>query len=73
VHDQEFYPISERYEGASIVLSDLGFMSAETMPANLKLCAKGTWNDRMLVETAFSMVTVVCGLKRIHHRLSQYI
>jgi hypothetical protein len=73
VHDQEFYPLIERYEGASIVLSDLGFISAQAMPANLKLCAKGTWNDRMLVETAFSMVTVVCGLKRLHHRLGQYI
>jgi hypothetical protein len=72
-HDQEFHPIIERYAGQTIVLSDLGFISADSLPANLKLCGKGTWNERMCVETAFSMVTVVCDLKRIHHRLSQYI
>lgn len=73
IHDQEFYPLIERYLDRTIVLSDLGFISAGALPANLKLCAKGTWNDRMLVETALSMVTVVCGLKHLHHRLSRYI
>lgn len=72
-HDQEFHPLIERYDGQTIVLSDFGFISAESVPANLKLCEKGTWNERMRVETALSMVTVVCGLKHIHHRLSQYI
>jgi hypothetical protein len=72
-HDQEFYPMIERYDGQTIVLSDLGFISADSIPANLKLCEKGTWNERMRVETALSMVTVVCGLKRMHHRLSSYI
>jgi hypothetical protein len=27
----------------------------------------------MCVETALSMVTVICDLKRIHHRVSHYI
>jgi hypothetical protein len=27
----------------------------------------------MFVETAFSMVTIVCGLKRIRHRLAPYV
>ena len=43
------------------------------MPDNLKLCKKGTWNERMFVETALSMVTIICDLKRIHHRLADYI
>ncbi|MGH2482170.1 MAG: transposase [Ktedonobacteraceae bacterium] len=72
-HDQEFHHIIERYDGKTIVLSDLGFNSAGSLPGNLKLCEKGTWNERMRVETALSMVSVVCGLKHIHHRLSQYI
>jgi hypothetical protein len=72
-HDQEFHPIIERYAGQTIVLSDLGFRKKEGIPENLKLCAKGTWNDRMRVETSFSMVTVICDLKRIHHRMSEYI
>jgi hypothetical protein len=45
----------------------------EGIPDNYKLCAKGTWNERMCVETALSMVTVVCDLKRIHHWISHYI
>jgi hypothetical protein len=73
IHDQEFHSIIERYNGQTIVLSDFGFNSADSLPDNLKLCAKGTWNDRMRVETALSMVTVVCGLKHMHHRLSEYI
>jgi hypothetical protein len=72
-HDQEFHPLIERYDGKTIVLSDLGFISAGNIPGNLKLCEKGTWNERMRVETALSMVTVVCGLKHIHHRLTRYI
>jgi hypothetical protein len=72
-HDQHFHPLIQRYDGQSIVLSDLGFRSAQGIPANLKLCAKGTWNERMTVETALSMLTVVCDLKRIRHRLPPYI
>jgi len=72
-HDQAFHPLIERYDGQTIVLGDLGFRSKQGIPANLKLCAKGTWNERMTVETALSMVTVVCDLKRIRHRLRPYI
>ena len=39
----------------------------------MKLCKKGTWNERMCVETALSMVTQVCDLKRIRHRVMDYI
>jgi hypothetical protein len=72
-HDQQFHPLIEGYEGQTIVLSDLGFRCKEGIPPNLKLCPKGSWNDRMKVETALSMVTVVCDLKRIRHRLRPYI
>ena len=73
VHDQHFHPLIERVNGESIVLADYGFRSVKGVPDNCNLCAKGTWNDRMAVETALSMVTVVCDLKRIHHRLSPYV
>lgn len=71
--DQHFHPLVARFAGQTITLSDLGFRSKDGIPDNLKLCAKGTWNERMLVETAFSMVTVVCDLKRIHHRVDAYM
>jgi hypothetical protein len=73
IHDQEFHPIIERYEGRTIALGDLGFISNGSVPGNLKLCEKGTWNERMCVETALSMVTVVCDLKHMYHRVSSHI
>lgn len=79
-HDQTFHPLIECFDGQTVMLSDLGFRAAEGIPENLKLCAKGSWNERkvpcetgMVVETALSMVTVVYDLKRIRHRLTAYI
>src|SRR5712691_8248768 len=40
--------------------------------ANLKLCQRGEWQDRMLVETVRSMLTVVCHCKRVMHRVWEY-
>ncbi len=73
VHDQHFLPLLKPFEGQTIVLADSGFRDKNSVPENLKLCPKGTWNERMVVETALSMVTVVCGLKRLHHRARAYL
>ncbi len=73
VHDSHFHPVVEPYLEQTIVLADWGFRSTQHMPANLKICKKGTWNERMCAETALSMVTLVCDLKRIRHRLEDYI
>jgi hypothetical protein len=35
----------------------------------MKLCKRGTWNVRMVVETVLSMLTVVCHFKRVIHRV----
>ena len=71
--DKAFHPLVEPFVGETIVLADCGFRSAFGIPENVKLCPKGTWNERMVVETALSMVTVVCDLKRIRHRRATYI
>ncbi len=68
VADKVFLPMVVPYEDQTIVLADVGFKNAEGIPANLKLCPRGTWNERMLVETALSLVTMVCGLKKVFHR-----
>lgn len=73
VHDQTFLPLVQHQAGRSIVLSDLGFKRKLGMPSNLKLCPRGTWNERMLIETVFSLVTTVCHLKKIFHRTMRYI
>ena len=48
--------------------SDTAFHAAEGDPRNLKLCPRGEWQDRMLVETVLSMLTLVCHLKKMMHR-----
>ena len=50
------------------VLSDTGFHATAGDPANLKLCPRGEWEDRMLVETVLSMLTLVCHFKKVMHR-----
>lgn len=71
--DQEFHPLAETLHEDSIVLADLGFRCQDGIPLNLKLCPKGTWNDRMVIETIFSMLTVVCKAKKLHHRVPTYL
>ncbi len=55
-----------------IVLTDRGFHAKTGDPANRKVCQRGTWNVRMLVETVLSMLTTVCHCKTMHHRVWAY-
>ncbi len=73
VYDKHFHPVLAPFIGQTIVLADFGFRDKNGVPENLKLCKKGTWNERMCVETVLSMVTLVCDLKRIRHRVAAYI
>jgi hypothetical protein len=66
--DTAFHPLIETFEQEMIVLSDSAFHAKEGDPANLKLCDRGTWNTRMLVETVLSMIHGVCHLKKVAHR-----
>jgi len=71
--DQDFNDEIANLEGQTITLTDLGFRCKAGVPDNIKLCPKGTWNERMIIETAFSMLTVVCHMKKIFHRVAAYI
>jgi len=66
--DTAFHPLIEAFEDEMSVLSDEGFHAKEGDPRNLKLCRRGTWSTRMLVETVLSMLTGVCHLKKVLHR-----
>ena len=68
VADNTFQWLIRHVDGRMIVLSDTGFHAAEGDPTNLKLCQRGEWEDRMLVETVLSMLTLVCHLKKVMHR-----
>src|SRR5712692_6161090 len=68
VADNTFQWLIRQCEEQMIVLSDTGFHAAEGDPSNLKVCQRGEWQDRMLVETVLSMLTLVCHLKKVMHR-----
>jgi hypothetical protein len=42
-------------DGRMIVFSDTGFHAAEGDPSNLKVCQRGEWEERMLVETVLRL------------------
>jgi hypothetical protein len=71
--DKDFNPLAAYFADESIVLTDLGFRDAKGIPPNLKPCSKGTWNERMIIETTFSMLTQVCDTKKFFHRLPDYL
>jgi hypothetical protein len=72
VPDNTFQWLIRQVDGRMIVLSDTSFHAAEGDPANLKLCPRGEWQDRMLVETVLSLLTVVCHCKKVMHRGWEY-
>jgi hypothetical protein len=57
----------------SLSCSDTAFHAAEGDPTNLKLCQRGEWEDRMVVETVLSMLTLVCHFKKVMHRGWAYV
>jgi hypothetical protein len=71
--DQDFLPLVALVQADGVVLSDLGFRCKAGVPDNLKLCLKGTWNDRMMIETTFSLLTVVCQAKKMFHRTAAHL
>lgn len=72
VSDQSFLPLVERVSEKMIVLADTGFRRAKDQPENLKICRRGEWNDRMLIETVFSLLSQVCKLKHLRQRVWAY-
>ncbi len=71
-HDSTFHPLVTRFAERMVVFADTTFGRKEGNPSNLKVCARGTWNDRMLIETTFSMLTQVCYTKKAAHRVWRY-
>lgn len=55
-------------DSADINLTDQGFRKKEGIPSSFKICTKGSWNERMLIETLFSLWTRICNMKKSFHR-----
>ena len=67
-----FQPLIAQFDGQMIILTDTGFHAKTGDPVNLKVCLRGTWNRRMLVETVLSMLTTVFHCKKMGHRVWAY-
>ena len=62
-------PFTEKQE--QIYLTDKGYRKQELYggtPPTFKICASGTWNERMWIERLFSLWTRICGMKHSFHR-----
>lgn len=70
--DHTFQPLIRQCAERMIVLRDTAFHAAAGDPVNLKLCQRGEWNDRMLIETVLSMLTVISHFKKVLHRVWEY-
>src|SRR5207237_5298296 len=65
VAENTFQELIRQCAAQMIVLSDTTFHATKGDPSNLKLCERGAWEDRMLVETVLSMLTVVLHCKKV--------
>ena len=69
VHDTLFQPLIEVFKNRMVILGDTGFHAREGDPPDLKVCPRGTWNDRMPIETVYSMLTLISHTKKMMHRV----
>ena len=64
--------ITERNAKNMVVFVDEGFVKKDWHPDNFRICKRGEWNTRMIVETVLSMLTLVCHFKKVMHRKWEY-
>jgi hypothetical protein len=68
VADTTLQGLIRQCDAQMIILSDSAFHTAEGDPANLKLGRRREGEDRILVETVLSMLTLVCHVTKVMHR-----
>ncbi len=68
VADNAFGELIADFQDTMVILTDMAFHRAEGDPPNQKACKRGTWNVRMMIETALSLLTRVVGLKQVSQR-----
>lgn len=67
-----FQHLVDKFKHDSVIFSDTGFTKQDWHPTNLRLCQRGQWNVRMLIETVLSMLTYVCKFKQMSHKVWLY-
>jgi len=72
VYDATFQPLIEQFADEMVVLTDTNFHAKAGDPPNMKVCPRGTWNVRMIVEQVLAMLTTICHFKKVSHRVWEY-
>ena len=67
-----FQEVAERNAVKMAIFTDEGFVKKDWDPENIRVCKRGEWNTRMIVETVLSMLTLVCHFKKVMHRAWEY-
>ena len=67
-----FQHVVDGVAGNTAVFADVGFAKTDWHPDHLRLCHRGEWNNRMMIETTLSMLTLVCHFKKVMHRKWAY-
>lgn len=68
VADNAFRALISDFQDEMVILTDTAFHAINGDPPNQKVCKRGTWNVRMVVETVLSMLTTVVHFKKLSHR-----
>lgn len=73
VSDQEFRDVVAWQAGQMIALGDRGFRvrADEDDGVPIKICGRGDWNCRFLIETTFSLLEQVFQIKKLTHRTAR--
>ena len=67
-----FQQLVDKFRHDMVIFSDVHFAKQDWHPHNLRLCQRGEWNVRMVVETVLSMLTYICHFKHMAHKAWQY-
>jgi hypothetical protein len=68
VADQAFQDLITDFREEMVILTDMAFHRKDGDAANQKACKRGTWGERMVVETVLSLLTRVLRFKHLSHR-----
>lgn len=67
-----FQQLVDEVADEMVVFADMSFEKKDWQPPNLRLCKRGEWNVRMVVETVLSMLTYICNFKHSRHKVWTY-
>jgi hypothetical protein len=67
-----FQHLVDDVSSTTVVFSDESFSKKDWHPTNLRICKRGEWNVRMVVETVLSMLTYICDFKHSRHKVWEY-